>query len=133
MLCGDAAGTVDPITGEGIAYAMQTGAFAASAIDRASTGLCANALDEYLLRYDEVVSDIRSANRWRRLIFLRPISYLFPYAFADAGTLQRGYLDILAGNHGYDALPRLFVLQAKRGLRKLAHKVVAGISLKNKG
>ncbi|PIV88142.1 MAG: geranylgeranyl reductase, partial [Hydrogenophilales bacterium CG17_big_fil_post_rev_8_21_14_2_50_63_12] len=32
LLCGDAAGLVDPITGEGIAFAMLSGLYAAEAI-----------------------------------------------------------------------------------------------------
>ena len=35
FLVGDAAGFVDPLMGEGIAYAMQSGAFAASVINKA--------------------------------------------------------------------------------------------------
>ncbi|VAV89639.1 Geranylgeranyl/isoprenyl reductase [hydrothermal vent metagenome] len=38
LLVGDAAGLVDPITGEGIAYALQSGRMAALAVHRAISG-----------------------------------------------------------------------------------------------
>ncbi len=109
LLCGDAAGVVDPITGEGIAYAMQTGAAAATAIIEAQRARKPqSALGLYAADYTNVSRNIKQATIWRCLIFPQAIHKMFAWAFADAGTLQRGFLDILAGKHDYNALPRLF-------------------------
>jgi len=117
LLCGDAAGTVDPITGEGIAYAMQTGAAAGSAVVRAiESGR--NALEIYCNEYSGVASSLRQANFWRCLIFPKLLQRPFAWGFSDAGTLQRGYLDILAGERNYNALYRLFATQAGKAMRK---------------
>jgi menaquinone-9 beta-reductase len=123
LLCGDAAGTVDPITGEGIAFAMQSGAAAGRAVVKACSGLAtADALRAYCDDYRAIVSSIRQANFWRRFIFPKFLQRPFAWAFADAGTLQRGYLDILAGTREYNDLPGLFVVQAGKALRKLGRK-----------
>lgn len=119
LLCGDAAGTVDPITGEGIAYAMQTGAAAGLAILKAVSGNASgNAFELYCEDYKRVASSLRQANFWRCLIFPKLLQKLFAWAFSDAGTLQRGYLDILAGERDYNALYGLFVVQAGRAITK---------------
>lgn len=120
LLCGDAAGTVDPITGEGIAYAMQSGAAAALAIMNARSGVGANdALHLYLNDYKHIASSLRQANIWRHFIFPTSLQKPFAWAFSDAGTLQRGYLDILAGTRDYNALYRLFAIQAGKAAKKL--------------
>lgn len=129
LLCGDAAGAVDPITGEGIAYAMQTGHAAANAIiaSRISTGR--SVVDLYLSAYKDISRPIKQATHWRYLIFPKLILKPFSWAFADAGTLQRGYLDILAGKHDYNALCGLFAIQVGKGLRKLFRVILAKIGI----
>jgi flavin-dependent dehydrogenase len=47
VLIGDAAGMVNPFNGEGISYAIEAGAFAAEAIDRALTRGSLGELDDY--------------------------------------------------------------------------------------
>lgn len=47
VLIGDAAGMVNPFNGEGISYAIEAGAFAAEAIDRALTTGSLDALEQY--------------------------------------------------------------------------------------
>jgi geranylgeranyl reductase family protein len=125
LLCGDAAGTVDPITGEGIAYAMQTGHAAGLAVVDAHTRLARDAMTMYSQSYGKVSRSINQARRWRYLIFPAPIMKTFAWAFADAGTLQRGYLDLLAGNAEYDDLPQMFIEQLRKGLRKLRRHLIS--------
>ncbi|MBD3408011.1 MAG: geranylgeranyl reductase family protein [Candidatus Lokiarchaeota archaeon] len=56
ILVGDAAGFVDPMMGEGIAYAMQSGVFAAQVI---SDAISANRHDEqYLSKYHNLCHDV---------------------------------------------------------------------------
>ncbi len=118
LLCGDAAGIVDPITGEGIAYAMQSGNAAAVSVSDDIHGR-GNAFDLYRKRYKEITKSIRQAKIWRYLIFPKLIRKPFAWAFSDAGTLQKGYLDILAGEHEYNRLYGLFILQTAKAIRKL--------------
>jgi geranylgeranyl reductase family protein len=124
LLCGDAAGFVDPITGEGIAYAMQTGAAAGRAVAAAiGRGRPDEALGDYQRVLRPVLRSLRQSRAWRQLIFARWSKPTFIRLFGDAGTLQRGFLDILAGKKDYDALPGLLLLQAARAARKLARGV----------
>lgn len=120
LLSGDAAGTVDPITGEGIAYAMQSGAAAGRAITRAlSNTVGDSALTLYCRDYEEIASSLRQAIFWRRFIFPTILQRPFAWAFSDASTLQQGYLDILAGEREYSALYGLFVRQVGKAIKKL--------------
>lgn len=120
LLVGDAAGAVDPITGEGIAYAFETGCLAANAAaDAIAAGKPAECYALYEPGYRRAVRGLAQAKRWRYLIFPKVVRPLFEWAFRDAGTLQRGYLDILAGKLEYKDLYWLFVLQAGRALKKL--------------
>ena len=130
LLCGDAAGVVDPITGEGIAYAMQTGhAAAAAAAAAIRTGAYGDALTLYQRAHAQVAAAIRQADAWRLLIFPPLLRRPFAWAFADAGTLQRGYLDILAGKHEYNALFRLVGIQAAKAIRKLVRSTLTELRL----
>jgi geranylgeranyl reductase family protein len=120
LLCGDAAGLVDPITGEGIAYAMQSGQIAARAIVAAKArGRAGSTLWEYQQALTPITRAIRQANRWRGLIFAdwarRPFTRLFP----KARVMQHGYLDVLAGNKDYDAVPWLLASQVVQSLLKV--------------
>jgi geranylgeranyl reductase family protein len=120
LLVGDAAGAVDPITGEGIAYALETGNLAAGAAAAALTQRAPeSAYSLYRGTYLRAVRGLAQANRWRYLIFPRRVQRLFEWAFRDAGTLQHGYLDILAGKLEYKDLYGLFVIQAGKALKKL--------------
>ena len=123
LLAGDAAGFVDPITGEGIAYAMQSGQTAAkSVIEAMSLNAPSCAVAIYHRKVAQILNDLESANLWKWLIFPTAIKGLFNWGFADASTLQKGYFDILAGNLSYNDLPRLFRTQIAKGVRKLAFR-----------
>jgi menaquinone-9 beta-reductase len=119
LLVGDAAGVVDPITGEGIAYAFETGHFAALAAQEAILhGKPASALEYFTADFRRITNTIKQANLWRLLIFPRPIQGLFAWAFSDASTLQKGYLDVLAGDADYGILTKVFFLQAGKAISK---------------
>jgi len=74
------------------------------------------------LEFRGAVKGIKQARLWRYLIFSSVIRRPFAWAFADAGTLQRGYLDILSGKHEYNTLYRLFLIQVLKALRKIGGK-----------
>lgn len=125
LLAGDAAGLVDPITGEGIGYAMQSGQSAAEA---AMAALRAGQPDTALRRYQSALRPVHRALRMARLI--RPVIFTpalepgFEHAFRRSATLRRDYLRLMAGEVEYGQiltrlslrLPRLAVLALRARL-----------------
>lgn len=105
LLAGDAAGLVDPITGEGIAYAMKSGALAAEA---AAEAIAANHPPRALTLYRQKLRPIHGAMfhaRWiRQIIFGRPFRNTFVRAFRGSGTVRYQYLRLMAGEIEYPAL-----------------------------
>nr|WP_309503589.1 geranylgeranyl reductase family protein [uncultured Roseovarius sp.] len=112
LLAGDAAGFVDPITGEGIAYAMKSGQLAA---DAAATAIRAGQPDTALRIYARQVRPIQRSLRLacvlRPLIFAPRARPFFRRAFASSTTVKHAYLSILSGEIEY---PRLMWLIARR-------------------
>jgi len=98
LLAGDAAGLVDPITGEGIALAMESGALAAQA---AAQAIAAGAPDTALALYQPLVRPIHKsldqARLWRLIMFPKATQGYFKKAFARGSHLQMKYLQLLAG------------------------------------
>ena len=102
LLCGDAAGLVEPITGEGIAFAMQSGHFAAEAIrDAAAARKPATALDFYQSRYETIAASFRQANRLRHFLFPRTAQKLFCKILPRTETIPRRHLDLMADEITY--------------------------------
>lgn len=105
LLAGDAAGLVDPITGEGIAYALQSGAAAAAAAERAiSSGRPTAALHTYQRALRPIHRALRMAGWLRPLMFSARGQPLFHRAFAGSTVLKRAYLRLLAGEVEYPAV-----------------------------
>ena len=123
LLCGDAAGLVDSITGEGIAFAMQSGNAAGAAIAAALAAGVAP-LEQYMHEYSAITTHIRKSNFYRRLIFPRLSEKLFLAAIPDASTIQRSYLDLLAADIEYDALPGRIWIQLQNGGRKITGRIM---------
>ncbi len=121
LLCGDAAGFVDPITGEGIGYAIESGAAAGAAIAQAAAaGRPDTAFALYLKATAPIRRSLRQARFWRRLIFSTWARGLFALAFRRARIVREGYLEITAGTKDYDDLWGLMARQmAQTGMRKL--------------
>lgn len=82
LLCGDAAGAVDPISGEGIPYAMQTGAAAGRAVALAlSQPAGRSALSIYCDEYNNVIAELRRGKVRRWLVYPRVVERVFAWAF----------------------------------------------------
>lgn len=112
LLAGDAAGLVDSLSGEGIAFAMQSGnAAGLSIVDRILKGVPGNPLDSYLSPYKEITRLIKISNRYRALVFLPILQGVFARTLVGAEAIQRGYLDIFADEIGYEHMPRLIAKQ----------------------
>jgi geranylgeranyl reductase family protein len=119
LLCGDAAGLVEPISGEGIAFAMQSGLYAAEAIiEAAASGR--DALPCYRRRYREITRDFDHANRLRYLLFPGASERLFVKTLATSRTLPRKHLELMADKLQYGDYFRYLMFRALKALAKRA-------------
>ncbi len=121
LLIGDAAGLVEPVTGEGIAFAIQSGRLAAQAIvQAANAGRPETALDHYLLEYRRIANLHFQAKMVRYLIFSAPTQPLFATLLPRSKNVVRKYLDLLAGEIDYKDYMRWAI--NKLGKRMLPHR-----------
>lgn len=125
LFCGDAAGLVDPITGEGIALAMESGAMAA---DSAAAALAEKAPESAYARYLTALrpmhQSLREARMWRSLMFPKAMREVFLSAFARGTSLQGKYLRLLAGEIEYRDLRLMFLRKApKAAFRAVGRKL----------
>ncbi|WP_299848789.1 NAD(P)/FAD-dependent oxidoreductase [uncultured Roseovarius sp.] len=118
VLVGDAAGLVDPITGEGIAYAIKSGQLAAQA---AMTALGADRPDTTSDTYRRLLKPIhrslRTANVLRNLIFRPGLQGAFEQAFRHSDTVRRQYMDLLAGEVEYGRILMACLCRSPRIIR----------------
>jgi len=132
ILVGDAAGLGDPLTGEGIANALQSGEAAATALTGAIMGGTAkSALQSYQSEYKKITATIKYARVLCWLIYPRKIRTWLAGFYSGSGSLQRGYLAILSGELEYKALFPLFAAQALNTLKRLPLKLL-GMGSKEK-
>lgn len=100
LLAGDAAGLVDPITGEGIAWAMKSGQYAGQAAAEAlQQGK--SAMDLYMKRVSYIHHELAAARRIRALIYSKPVRSYFPKAIECNPSMTRSYLRLLSGDLDY--------------------------------
>lgn len=105
LLAGDAAGLVDPITGEGIAYAIRSGHLAAdAAVTALRQGSPDRAFELYLRSLRPIHRNLRIARWLRRLVFSGRYKDAFFARMGRSGRLRYDYLDVLAGRLEYPAL-----------------------------
>jgi len=100
-LVGDAAGAVDPITREGIFFALQSASFAAHAIAGASE----NAECQYAERMQaEVISELRRAARLKDAFFRPQFTRLLIEALQRSAPIRGVMADLVAGVQSYRGL-----------------------------
>lgn len=122
LLAGDAAGLVDPITGEGIGHAMASGDMAARAAIRAlDEGHPPHALRHYRRALRPLHQSLRMARMLRPLIFSRAVEPVFERAFASSETLRGDFLRLMAGETEYGPI----LAGVARRLPRLARMAVA--------
>ena len=125
ILIGDAAGFVDPLMGEGIAYAMQSGAFAASVISKA---ISLNRHDEAILsEYQEKCRDYFTSNfTFAGQVGVRATPFVDQLLPRMNGHRLAG--DILAmlarGEIGYSDIPYTVIRKLPRELPTIIKHVV---------
>lgn len=113
LLAGDAAGLVDPITGEGIAWAIRSGSLAAAAVVQAvAAGRPDRAMAIYARALAPVHVELTRARALRRLVYSTALRGRFARALMRNARVQRRFLALLAGETdyadiGWSSLPRL--------------------------
>lgn len=108
LLAGDAAGLVDPVTGEGIGWAILSGQFAGRAAAEAlAVGQPKTALGLYRRQMAPVRAELLRARFLARLVYHPRVQPRLLRALSRSDHLQRRYLALLAGDMDYaDLGPR---------------------------
>jgi menaquinone-9 beta-reductase len=123
LLAGDAAGFVDPITGEGIAHALGSGRLAAEA---AALAIREGRADEAAPLYRAATLDIRvalsTARILRPIVFSERMAPLFTRAFGGSTRVKQAYMRMLAGETDYPAVLWLVARRLPRAI--LRHLVL---------
>ena len=105
ILVGDAAGLVEPITGEGIAYALESGLVAAKAITQTlslGSPAMAGRLYSSLLR-PAVLKHLKHALHVRWLLFSKPCLPVAMHVMSRHPRVVESYLELLSGKLSYPA------------------------------
>lgn len=123
VVCGDAAGLVDPVTGEGIAYAMKSGQIAAEVARRClADGMPGEAARQLRAAYRPIHRSIWMANRIRALIYRPAFEPTFVRAFRGSAVIKLKYMQILSGQAEYGDL----LGEVLRRLPRFAREVLRG-------
>jgi menaquinone-9 beta-reductase len=101
LLLGDAAGLVDPLTREGIYYALLSGVWAAEAI---AGGRPEHAYASRLR--DELYPELNRAARLSARFFSPTFAGLFVAALRDSAPIRAVFVDLVAGTQPYRGLQR---------------------------
>ncbi len=118
LLIGDAAGLVEPITGEGIAFAMQSGYMAAQSIIE-NTGAEAsteNLFAQYMLKYSDISTSLKYARALSYLIFPAIGQKLFVKALPKTRALPRMHMDLMADEIDYREYIRYLIVNMPKGI-----------------
>jgi len=110
FLVGDAAGLVDPVTREGIYFALRSGEWAAAAVS-------AGATTEYRERIqDEIAADLRCAARYKARFFEPWFRELLLGALHNSRKVRDVMADLIAGDQPYGTLKWSLMRTAELGL-----------------
>jgi geranylgeranyl reductase family protein len=122
LLAGDAAGLVEPITGEGIAFAMQSGHFAGLAVLEALHAVrdekasAKTALQAYQGHCAEITRALDHAKRLRYLVFPPLSERLLVKMLPRSARVTRKHLDLMADDISYGDYARYLGAAAFKGL-----------------
>ena len=117
LLCGDAANLAEPITGEGISFAMQSGHYAAlSVIESNRTGK--PAMELYLKRYREIAGAFDYSRKLRYLVFPGPCERALIRSLSKTESLAKKHMDLMAGDLEYPEYFRHIMWRTTKKLLK---------------
>ncbi len=111
MLLGDAAGLVDPITREGIFFALRSGILAAAAL---GSGAPARSYAEGVR--DELHDELRRAARLKAGFFRPRFTGLLVDALSHSAGIRAVMIDLIAGRQSYAGLKRRLLGTLEFGL-----------------
>lgn len=119
LLVGDAAGLVDPVTREGIFFALQSAAIAADALSSHGTAEPAR-IYEARVR-SELVSELSRAARFKSRFFQPRFIRLMVDALGESPRIRGVMADLISGSQGYRGLKRRLAgtLELRLALRAL--------------
>ncbi len=121
LLAGDAAGLVDGITGEGLAYAMESGALAAeTAAQVLQLGQPARATATYRKRIRYIHDELDKANRLRQFAYSDRLAGVFKEKLANSQNMRQTFFDLLDGKTTYSEVERRI---SKQLLAKITRKM----------
>lgn len=129
MLLGDAAGLVDPLTREGIYYALLSGQWAAEALIAAGDTRAAATYANRVLA--EMHPELSRAASLSRLFFSPAFSSLLTSALAENENIRAVFVDLVGGLQPYRGLARRLLAThrwslAARAIRMLLRPGFAG-------
>ncbi len=102
LLTGDAAGLVDPLTGEGIAYALESGELAARVVvDAIANGQPEKAAKSYKRALKPLHTELSRANKLRQIAFSPRFEAVFREKLQNSPRLRQVFFDLLEGKAGY--------------------------------
>jgi geranylgeranyl reductase family protein len=121
FLCGDAAGLVDPITGEGIAFAMQSGYLAGlSIVESFRKPGSATAFNLYREKYKKITSVLVRAKILRNLIFPKVTQRIFVSLLSKTTSVPRKHMDLMAGDIEYGEYAHFILSKICKAILKRA-------------
>ena len=117
LLAGDAAGFVEPVSGEGIAYAMQSGYLAAQAVfECIKTGNPKTALGIYRKKSRVITRDIQTAKLLRVLLFSPLLHKWFIRVLPKTHSLVHKHIELLSDEISYTDYTRFIFYKAGEAL-----------------
>jgi len=125
LLAGDAAGLVDSLTGEGIAYALESGQLAADAIAAAlAAGRPQTAVRVYSKMLKPIHAELNKVNRLRKYVFSSDSADRFQERLRTSENLRMAFFELLEGRLSYGDLEKQY---AKRAFKNVARNLVAAV------
>jgi len=123
LLCGDAAGVVDPSTGEGISFALQSGYQAARAIV-ANFSTPASVFRAYSADHQRVVNDLHITAQLNYLILPRLTEKLFLRVFPLSDSFARLQMQLMADQISYPEYRTAILNKLKAGLGRRLRRLI---------
>lgn len=122
VLAGDAAGLIDPLTGEGIALALESGAIAAEVVAKSLAAGKPNSIAKtYKRQLKTIHSDIARAVKLRQYAYSSHFEAHFRNRLQHSEGMRNTFFNLLAGKISYHDLGRSLspIILAKLGKKAL--------------
>ncbi|WP_419663077.1 geranylgeranyl reductase [Desulfosarcina variabilis str. Montpellier] len=113
LLVGDAAGLVDPITGEGIAFARLSGKLAADSIIESISSECSDdVLEIYKKKYYQIAKGLDTANFLKNFIFSKLAQKYFINVISKSKSTIEKHMDLMADEIDYNNYSKFLINKA---------------------